>query len=493
MRPLELALTVANAFTVAGLFIGAPETHKWQAGTAVLAALLALAQILLEGSRWQMTPAYVLTGALLVVLVPAAGLSYPVPPGVVRGIGIAASVLVLLLAIALPFALPVFRFPAPTGPYAIGTATCHWTDASRPELFTTDPHENRQVMAQLWYPAQNQPGRHAAPYLQDAPATTRALARLMHVPPFAFSHFRYVTTHAIEDAPVAQSENPYPVLIYLTGLGGFRDVSMYQIQELASHGYVVIGLDQPGAASTVRFPDGREIRMPPIPRIQALIDQSLDPADNAPSLDGRPLPDGILPYLANDVSFTIDQLTSLNAATGWPLAGHLGLTHIGVFGFSLGAMVAAEAAHQDPRINAVLMMDAAMPANVVQAGLSQPSMWMTRPASSMRLERSRSGGWTERDIAQTLTTMREVFQRHSTGNAYYLQMPGMFHVNYTDAPYYSPFTRQLGLTGPVDSRRMYAVVNSYTLAFFNTYLKGHDEPLLAGPDPDYPEVEFERR
>ncbi|MEJ2292961.1 MAG: alpha/beta fold hydrolase, partial [Deinococcales bacterium] len=382
----------------------------------------------------------------------------------------------------------------PTGPYAIGTTTYHWADASRPELFTTAPHDHRELMAQLWYPAHKEPGGHAAPYLPNAPTTTRALARLMHLPPSTFAHLRYVTTHAVEDAPVAQAEQSYPVLIYLTGLGGFRDVAMCQIQELASHGYIVVGLDQPGAAGSVRFPDGREIRMPAVERIQALIDQSLDPTENPPSLGGRPLPDGILPYLAQDVSFTIDQLANLDAdPTSSPLAGHVDLAHVGAFGFSLGAMVAAEAAHLDPRVKAVLMIDAAMPANVMKSGLQQPSMWMTRPASTMRLERSRSGGWTERDIAQTLNTMREVFERHRAGNAYFLQMPGMFHINYTDAPYYSPITRQLGLTGPVNGRHMHDVMNAYTLAFFDAYLKSRSAPLLKRPDKRHPEVEFEGR
>ena len=44
------------------------------------------------------------------------------------------------------------------------------------------------------------------------------------------------------------------------------------------------------------------------------------------------------------------------------------------------------------------MMDAPMPADVVKAGLRQPSMWITRNAASVRLERQRAGGWPEAEI-----------------------------------------------------------------------------------------------
>ena len=134
-----------------------------------------------------------------------------------------------------------------------------------------------------------------------------------------------------------------------------------------------------------------------------------------------------------------------------------------------------------------------MPANVVQAGLEQPSMWMTRDANTMRLERQRSGGWTEAEIHQTLSTMQAVFAKSLPGDGYYVQIPGLFHVNFTDAPYWSPFTSQLGLTGPINGQRGFDIVNAYSLAFFDKELKGQPSSLLNGLSKQYPEVLFETR
>jgi len=58
--------------------------------------------------------------------------------------------------------------------------------------------------------------------------------------------------------------------------------------------------------------------------------------------------------------------------------------------------------HGSPR--APYLPDARMHADVVRDGLSQPTMFITRDADSMRLERRRGGGWPETDIDETLGT-----------------------------------------------------------------------------------------
>ncbi len=228
--------------------------------------------------------------------------------------------------------------------------------------------------------------------------------------------------------------------------------------------------------------------------MNVLIQQSISPVEKVPMLNGRALKHGIIPYFAQDVSFTLDQLTALDKTDpNGILTGRLDLGRVGTFGISLGAIVASEACHREPRLHACLMMDAAMTADVVLAGLRQPSMWITRDAATMRLERARSGGWSEADITQTLTTMRAVFEKSLLGDGYYVQVPGMFHVNFTDTPYFSPLAPQLGFAGPLAAQRAYAIVNAYSLAFFDQHLADRPAALLDGPPEQYPEVLFETR
>jgi hypothetical protein len=44
---------------------------------------------------------------------------------------------------------------------------------------------------------------------------------------------------------------------------------------------------------------------------------------------------------------------------------------------------------------------------------------------------------------------------------------------------------------PINPVRGATVINDYTLAFFDKYLKNEQEPLLEGSSPDYPEVMLE--
>ncbi len=501
MRPLEALLSAAILLTF--LVLAVPRLHaaRWMGGVAVIATVaVAVAQILIEGPRWQMIPAYVLAGLLLLVW-----LLQSVAPGdgILKGIltsRFVASVAIILgitaigISAALPAVLPVFHFPRPGGPYEIGTVTYQWTDVSRHEIVSPDKDMRRELMAQVWYPARKGASSSHAPYIQDADAVSIALARLHKYPDVAFQQLKYVTTNAAESVPIADDQPSYPVLIVLEGLTGYRQMLTFQIEELVSHGYIVVGIDQPGVAATVVFPDGHQIAITKLfPQVNQLVNQSLSPATNAPQFNGQSFKDGIIPYFAQDVSFTLDQLAALNTADPKHiLTGKLDLQHTGMFGMSLGGMVGAEACSKDPRLKACLIEDVAMTADVVQRGLRQPAMWITRPASDMRLERQKSGGWAEKDIEQTQTTMRAVYNS-LPGDGYFVQIPGTFHIDFTDLDLISPVSPLIGLGGPIGSQRAHEIVNAYSVAFFDKHLKGEPEALLDGPPAHYPEVIFEKR
>jgi hypothetical protein len=389
-------------------------------------------------------------------------------------LGVGLSPVGLTVCIGLPIMCPVFRFPHPTGHHGIGTLTYHWVDADRPEAFTADPDDRRELMVQLWYPAPDDPAAPRAPYARDADALAPALTPLPELTP---GHLNDITTNAIESAPVAADQPSYPVLLFLEGIRfGYRQQNTFQVEELVSHGYVVAAIDQPYVAATVLFPDGR----------QAGYDPRMDPPHSA-------FMDAHIPYLAHDALFTLDQLAALNQADpNGILTGRLDLQRAGLFGMSMGAVVGGEACRLERRLRAGLLMDAFMPAEVVRDGLQQPIMWITRDPDTMRLERRRSGGWSEPDIHETLTTMRAVYER-LPGDGYYVQVPGMFHLDMTDAPLLSSLVSRSGLSGPIGGDRAHRIINAYSLAFFDRHLKGRPAALLDGPADQYPEVRFETR
>lgn len=498
MRSIEILLSIVNPLALIVLAVRLPRALGRLKHLVPLALLAAVAQVLVEGPRWQMAPAYSMSGSFFLVWAFQAVVSRAKAARRKRTnrmaarLGIGLSVFVLVVSIAWPLVLPVFHFPQPNGPYQIGTLTYHWVDTSRPEIFLADPKARRELMVQIWYPASPKAGSSRAPYLQESAPLIAALARLKNAPDSAFEQLKYVTTHATPSAPVADDKPNFPILIYLSGAKGFRQLNTFQVEELVSQGYIVVAVDQPSTAASVVFPDGHQVSGLPLNQMKPLIHQSYAPARQAPVLNGQTFEKGITPYLAQDVVFTLDQLTVLNLSDSrGVLAGRLDLSRVGTFGVSLGGIVVGEACRIEPRLRACLVMDAPMSTDVVKAGIRQPAMWITRDAETMRLERRRAGGWPEAEIIEYQTTMRATFEK-AHAEAYFVQVPGMFHLNLTDVPFWSPLSQQLGLAGPIDQRLAHKIINDYSLAFFNRHLKGKTAPILDGPSLAYPEVTIQQ-
>ena len=384
MRAWETLLLLADLLAYLVLAIrqvrGTPWIRHPQA--VVLVALpawvIAAAQWLAEGPRWQMLPAYALT--VMIPLVPLlqhfAPTGWPLgrkrPHSTVAAVTIALGAFGLVFAAALPMMVPVFRLAPPSGPFAIGTLTYHWVDASRAEAFTADARERRQLMVQIWYPAQADPSAQKAAYIANANTVTAAFARLLEMPAFVFSHFKYVTTNAMSSVAAATQQDRYPVLLFLQGATGFRQMNTFQVEHLVSHGYIVVAIDQPGAAAAVVFPDGRYAVGLTVPQFHTMVRPSYMYVGTAATQTGVLLPNGnrlrdnsIIPYLAQDVTFTLDQLAALSRTDpDGILAGGLDLQRVGVFGVSLGGIVAGEACRLDARLRACLVMDAPMSIDV---------------------------------------------------------------------------------------------------------------------------------
>jgi pimeloyl-ACP methyl ester carboxylesterase len=369
--------------------------------------------------------------------------------------------------IAPPMLFPVFAFPVPSGPYAIGTVTYHWVDASRRDAFVSDPVAHRELIAQVWYPARAGSSAPVAAYVPE-PAVLAPLAGLLRLPPFIFGHLNAVTTNArVAAAPAGTGR--FPVLICLHGRGGYRQEDTWLVEELVSRGYAVVCLDQPHAASGVDLPDGRRV----------LLD---------PRMLQRSFVDAMVPYLAQDVSFTVDRLVALASQDPQGvLTGRLDLSRVGVFGLSLGGEVAAQACRDEPRLQACVMMDVWMPQDVVSPGLTRPALFLTRDAATMRSE-----GWPSEAVTETLTTMRAAYAA-DRAPAWFVTAPGLYHQDFSDAPLLSPLTRTLHVTGPIPAQRAHDITADYTAAFFDVTLRRTTSPLLSSTQRPFPGVSVESR
>ena len=463
MRLLELLLLIVLLLCLLWPILAArlPLPPRGQRLLPFAALFVALLHLLLEHYRWQMLPAYLLTAILALNAFTA--LMQPETSRKPRVFALSDWVL-WLLAAALPALLPVPQLPTPTGPHAVGTIILHLVDENRPDALG-DPTQPRELMAQVWYPAAADAGGELAPYLDHLEAAAPVLAERLGLPSFFLGHIRLTHTHAYVDAPIAAGETPYPVLLFSHGWQGMRAQNTFQMEELASRGYVVIAPDHTHAAVFTVLPPDRVILNNP-----GLLDESSDEAYAGSS-------NTVVRTYAADLQFLLDEAAGWNAAG--PLAGRLDLERVGVFGHSTGGGAAVELCGRDARCDALLVLDGWL--NPVSDDVIAQVPY-TPPALFLKASNNTFNAANDERLWQLVG--------HLQNGGDVLEIEGTHHFDFTDVPLLTPLIHRLGLAGPIGAARGLPLINAYTLAFFDHALQNQPAPLLAGPSMAYPEVTF---
>ncbi|WP_227026083.1 alpha/beta hydrolase family protein [Streptomyces fodineus] len=268
-----------------------------------------------------------------------------------------------------------------------------------------------------------------------------------------------------EGAPVRRAGGRLPVVVFSHGAHDHRSDTTVVVQELASHGYVVVTVDHTGDAFSA-FPDGRVVV--PLHDPQHI----LGPAD-----------------FAKDIRFVLDRLEDLDAgenpdAEHRPLpaglSGALDLQRIGMFGWSKGGTATALVMSEDQRVRAGLSFDGPMePA--VTTDLDRPFMMMT--AVFTRAE--------DASVAAFWSRLR--------GWRLNIQADGAVHSSYCDNQVLIPqLAKMVAMSdeelrrwiGALDPTRALRIQQAYPLAFFDLHLRRGRGHLLDGPCAAFPEVKF---
>src|SRR5262245_38811452 len=170
----------------------------------------------------------------------------------------------VLLALTLSSIADAPTLPRPTGPLSVGRITRHWTDRTRVE--PVDPmHGRRELMVDVWYPTDTATGPAADYFDISAFNDARSAERLGGYLRAAYDAIKSgsVRTHAVAGAPFARSVQRSPVLIFSHGGGETRETYSAQMEDLASHGYVVAAITHTYDAVLTAFPDGRHVVFAP--------------------------------------------------------------------------------------------------------------------------------------------------------------------------------------------------------------------------------------
>jgi len=473
MRTFELLLWIASAGCLSGLVF---DRLRRSINLAMIAGIVgvAAAHAAIEGIRFHMVGVYALMAVAMAVALWR--LRRPEPRGVTR-VWVRSSVAILLaaslvVAAALPTLFPVFRYETPTGPYGIGTADYEMPGSA-----------GRTLVVQFWYPTRRDASGSRAGLTTRPDLLADAYASFTGLPRLFFDHLRLIRTHAIRGAAFPADSAARPVVLFSHGpLSANRVQSVFMMEALASHGFVVAAIDHTGYASTTIFPDGHAVSPDPRAAWPVFVDAKST---------------AMLHTWVDDVRHVIDRLEALNAGDpGGLLTGRLDLAHIGYVGASFGGSVVVQALLDEPRIRAGVAQDGKPYfADDTPAALQRPLMYMQSAAPYIKSSDAQLARW-----GLNATAFRMAEQDHyarqmrligsATSPIYNVYVRHTSHVTFSDL--------NLIVRVPdfdlINIRRAHCIINDYTVAFFERYLNGRTEPLVDESTPSsYEEVTVTRR
>jgi dienelactone hydrolase len=363
---------------------------------------------------------------------------------------------------------------AATGPQAVGRTGFEWIDRTRDEPFTDDPADHRELVIWMWYPAEPMPDAERAAYVPGLWGDLIGDALGLDLD--------RVAVHAVADVPVASGQPRYPLLLLSPGSGFMPAVYTALAEELASHGFIVVGVNHTYNASVTVFADGRVV--PAAPEAQP------QPTD----MDSmRAAGETVTELHAADLAFVLDRLEALDDEPG-PCAGRLDLSRIGVLGHSLGGAAAAELCRVDRRCDAGVNMDGLFWGEVAESGVPVPFLLLmaeNQPCAEVAQLEDVPVELCEALGALFTESWQTVQETAAPGT--WVIIDGSRHGSYSDAPFLparAEILRSLVGGATIEPERMWRLTSDLLLAFFNTHLLGNAAPVLADPSSVYPEAQL---
>ncbi len=368
------------------------------------------------------------------------------------------------LSVIFHVAFPITTMEIPSGSYEVGTKMYEWTDQNRLETYGDEAGNNhRKIKVQAWYPAEKVQGFERLPWIPEGRVVSRKLARIFYFPPFMLDQSEEVLSNSYLNAPVLSREKKYPVVVLSHGWSGFRALHSDIGELLASHGFIVLGIDHTYGAPVVVFENGEKI-----------------------FIDGEALPRREDPHFlrsaekfigtyAQDIIFVLDVITTPRGdLMEESLRIFLDVDNIGLLGHSTGGGASVKVGAMDSRVQGIIGLDPWVEP-------FSPSIIKKETFPYYLFLRSEEWKGLEND-----ENLHEILRNNHQGELF--QLLGTTHVDFTMIHMYSPITRAVRLTGSLDRSRFEEIQETFILSFFENILKGEARESWRCLDTEYSEV-----
>ena len=333
----------------------------------------------------------------------------------------------------------------PQGPYEVGHLLLDLVDQNRKEPATEAPLDLRQVPIQIWYPAIKGSATEKGPY-RPRIESFRSLWGDESV-----DYIKSVRTAYYEGSKV-NPEKPFGVFIFSHGWGARSSSHSTYLSNLATYGYVVIGMNHP-YMGRVALANG------------ALTEPNDNQFENQAAANK---------FYAEDVVFVMDQLALLNKeGSKSPFSGTLALDQIIAGGHSSGFPAVSYAAVLDNRIKGLISFDSGVPKIVRTEGLDIPIL----------LFRAEKESYTDlffrgKNVHPKGTIYDVDFFRVHRGDFYDLVFSNTTHSTIYDQYIFSETIEEQEL-----SKLNHRLIIKWTVAYFHKVLENQNSALLENKAP----------
>ena len=278
---------------------------------------------------------------------------------------------------------------------------------------------------QVWYPAAE--SREPRPFRTSEEVTIRR------------SRLTLVKTHAAAQSPLAREPARLPLIVFCPAWSGRRDQNTFLVEELASHGFIVVGIDHPYSSEWTIFPDGR--------RVDSKLGNWVEFGSDEQFAKSLVTIGEQLRIRTADARFVLDEMLRLDRDDPAGLfTGRIDADRIGITGHSFGGAAAAEGCWEDDRFRAGINLDGLFAGKAAESGVEQPLMFMNEEVPPPSADQIAAA--TGADLRR-MTFIDEHFQRVNRSldryGGYCLSVRGTRHMNFSDSPLWNPIK---SLTAP---------------------------------------------
>ncbi len=438
MRVFEILFIIATLLILGGVSFKLDWLKKYKTPILVAELVLWILSLVIDGYRWQIIPVY------LIAVVTSSILLFRKKEQVKKSstIGLISKVVVCLLSVGIViaplYAVPIITFKAPTGNYEVGTRSVMLTHNKGKD-------NEKDMMIQLYYPSVDNKGKFTD-YSVDIDALRHELARTQGMPDSITGHMNQIKTHSYLDGKVATNEK-FPLLIFSHGMTLYNRQNTFQLEELASHGYVIAAVNYTKDSAMTLFEN-----------------QDYVPYEDK-DLTLEYLDEHNLEWQA-DARFVLDSLLEEKNKTYDDLMKQVDTEKIGALGHSYGGATSTYSLINDDRIKAAINMDGGFYGPAINEGdITKPFLLMNASDTIKNMKEGKDPLFVECGIRNDQVNQPGVYK---------LILPNTDHGSFTDLAGFSPLVAVKG----ADYKGTFDKINQISLTFFDKHLKNSNPDAL---------------